>query len=369
MRIFTQRKRMGRAPAIALATALALVLTACADDTPDEEAEDPVAEETDAADGDGEEQEEPQAFSREVTEGSGEGISVAYLSGGDSIPFVKIVTDSVLEFAGLAGLDIASCDGELDPAIAQECARSFAVQDLEAVANWQFSADAAPEVCEAYGNLPTVAIDAPQPPCQVTFVGADNEEAGRIAGEGLAGFIQSEFDCEYDAYVSLEIPQLPDVNEARMGGMRSGFESVCGEIADGDFIQIDTGAGEGGPTEVTRQQFGDILTTLPDAEVIVVASVNDDALLGAFAAAETAGVKDNVYGAAHGADPTSWPEIRNNPNWVGDVAYFPERYGELVVAALIAIAKGQEVPEEILVDHVFVTAENIDTAYPESVSE
>lgn len=144
-----------------------------------------------------------------------------------------------------------------------------------------------------------------------------------------------------------------------MGGMRTGFENVCGPVPDDRFIVIviDTGAGGGGPTENTRRQFADTLTTLPDAETILVGSVNDDSLLGAFAAAETAGRQSSVYGVATGADPTSWPEIRDNPNWIGDVAYFPERYGELIVPVLIELAKGNadSVPDEVLVEHEFMT--------------
>ena len=28
-------------------------------------------------------------------------------------------------------------------------------------------------------------------------------------------------------------------------------------------------------------------------------------------------------------------EIRNNPQWIGDTAYFPERYGSIVIPAII----------------------------------
>ena len=65
-----------------------------------------------------------------------------------------------------------------------------------------------------------------------------------------------------------------------------------------------------------------------------------------------------------GADPSSLDFIRNDPQWVGDVGFFPERYGELVMPLAIALAKGESVPEQSLVTHEFIDASNIDEYYP-----
>jgi hypothetical protein len=47
------------------------------------------------------------------------------------------------------------------------------------------------------------------------------------------------------------------------------------------------------------------------------------------------------------------------------VAYFPESYGELVIPLAIALAKGETVPEQSLVTHLFIDRTNIDQFYPE----
>ena len=53
-------------------------------------------------------------------------------------------------------------------------------------------------------------------------------------------------------------------------------------------------------------------------------------MLGALAAARTAGRADQLFMSGMGADPSAHCEIANNPNWVGDaLAFFPERYGEI----------------------------------------
>jgi ribose transport system substrate-binding protein len=46
------------------------------------------------------------------------------------------------------------------------------------------------------------------------------------------------------------------------------------------------------------------------------------------------------------------------------VAYFPETYGALVMPLAIALARGETVQEEVLVEHLFITAANIDEFYP-----
>ena len=293
-------------------------------------------------------------------------IRLGYISGGDADPFVLIVTESIRAEAAKAGVELAECDSNFDPAKALECARTLAVQDLDAMINWQFNPESAPEICEAYGNLPTVAMDTDEKPCQRVWMGANNHLAGVVSGRGLGDFAQAEFGCEYDAYVSLDLPTIPAVNGPRAGGSKEGFEEVCGPVPGDKYFSIDTLSGGGDQPENTRRQFTDLLTTLPEAEVILVISPSGDSMPGAaLAAAEVAGRDGHVWVVGHGADGSILDEIRNNPYWVGDVAYFPERYGSIAVPAAIALAKGEDVPEEILIDHFFIDRTNIDEHYPE----
>ena len=295
-----------------------------------------------------------------------EDIRLGYISGGDADPFVLIVTESIREEVAKAGVELAECDSNFSAEEALECARNLAVQDLDAMINWQFFPESAPEICEAYGNLPTVALDTDEKPCQRVWIGANNHFAGVVSGRGLGDFAEASFGCEYDAYVSLDIPSIPAVNGPRAGGSKDGFEEVCGPVPDDKYFSIDTLLGGGDQPENTRRQFTDLLTTLPGAEVILVISPSGDSMPGAaLAAAEVAGRAGQVWVVGHGADGSILDEIRNNPYWVGDVAYFPERYGSLAVPAAIALAKGEAVDEEILIDHVFIDKTNIDDYYPE----
>lgn len=295
----------------------------------------------------------------------GAGLRIGYISGGDADPFVLLVTEGIRAEAKAAGVELQECDGNFLDDKALECARNLGPLELQSMINWQFNPAISPSVCEAYGNLPTVAIDTPEPPCQKTFVGADNRVAGLVAGKGLGDFAKAKFDCAYDAYVSLDFPQIADINAARAGGSREGFEGVCGPVPADKYFTIDTFSGGPDQPENTRRQFTDLLTTLPDAKtILVIGPAGDTMPSAALGAADVVGRKDQVWIVGHGADPSVRDAIRNEPQWVGDVGYFPERYGSLIMPLAIALARGEAVPEQSLVTHEFINRDNIDEYYP-----
>lgn len=291
-------------------------------------------------------------------------LRIGYISGGDSDPFVLLVTQGIKTEATKAGVDLTECDSQTDQTKALACARTLSALNLSSMINWQFFPDASPAICEAYGNLPTVAIDTPEKPCQKVFVGADNRNAGLIAGKGLGDFASAKFGCKYDLYISLDFPVIADVNAARAGGSKEGFENVCGKVPGNKSISIDTFAGGPDQNENSRRQMTDTLTRFPDAKTILLIAPNSDgSALAALAAADVAGRKDQVWIVAHGADPSVRTVIRTEPQWVGDVAYFPEKYGELVMPLAISLAKGESVPTQSLITHVFIDKSNIDQYY------
>jgi ribose transport system substrate-binding protein len=288
--------------------------------------------------------------------GSGEGLKLGYISLGESVPFVRLVSNGIREQAEIAGAELVFCDAAIDAAKALNCARTFATQQVDGYLNFDVFEDAAAEICAAGPDVPVISIDIHQRPCEVSFMGAANEYAGQIAGSALGQYMQEEFDCDYDAYVSLESSAAGVVNEQRMGGYRTGFQEFCP-------IENERVVDGADRLEPARQMFGDTLTALGGADRIVVVSINDDGILGALAAARTAGRADQLYVSGQGADPSAWCEIRDNPNWIADAAYFPERYGEIGVPYLIQAINGETIPQELLVPHVVINSENIEDFY------
>ena len=237
--------------------------------------------------------------------------------------------------------------------------RMFRDQGAQGVLNFQHDVEAAPSMCEAGPqDVPTFAIDIPQPPCQTAFMGVDNSYGGSIAGDVLGQYFDENFDCEYDAWVSLEQPVIGQPNEDRMGGYREGFAEHCGEVHDLRQVAFDAS------TEDARVKMADVLTALPDAERIIVTSIDDEGIVGAFAAAGVAGREDQLYAASLGmADDTMRCGLQENPNWIVSTAIFPERYGWVGIPYMIDAINGEEVPEELFVPLVAVTGETIGDYY------
>jgi ribose transport system substrate-binding protein len=293
---------------------------------------------------------------QQAVPGSGSGVKIGLIALDDSVPFSKLVTDSVRKQAQAAGAELVYCDSKGDGATALACAKNFKVQGVKGYLNFQSDASVANAICQAGPSGPVIAIDIQQGSCQTAFMGANNEYAGYVAGKAMGLYMKQKFNCQYDAFVSMEEADAGAVNTARMGGYRSGFTAECGapkNVKTLNAFRLDT----------ARTAFTDALTTLPGAHHIVVVAINDDAIEGALAAAKTAGRVNDLYVSGQGADPSSWCAIKSNPQWVGDTAYFPERYGEIGVPYLLKAIKGQSIPKMLLVPHVIVNSANIDSIY------
>jgi ribose transport system substrate-binding protein len=294
---------------------------------------------------------------QQIEAGSGDGLKLGFIALGDQVPFSKLVTDGMRETAQKAGAELVVCDSRLDGQVALDCARNFKTQNVDGYLNFQVDQALAEAICKAGPDVPVIAVDITQKPCQQSFVGAANEYAGIIAGQAMGEFAKREWDCDYDAYVSLESTASVDASKARMGGYRKGFQAVCpGELKNERVLDADR-------TDTARTKMTDTLTALPGQKKIVVVAINDDGILGAIAAAKTAGRESDIFVSGQGADPSAWCEIKNNPNWVADAAYFPERYGEIGIPYLIKAAKGEKIPEDLLVPHELIDKNNIDDIY------
>lgn len=289
-----------------------------------------------------------------------ESFKIGYISLGDSVPFVKLVSDGIRDAAEAAGQELLFCDSEIDAAKALSCAQNLKVQGAEGVLNFQVFQDSSPEICAAYGGVPTIAIDIVQPPCQIAFMGANNREAGRMAGAAIGEFAKTEWDCDFTAYVSLESTAAGAANTDRMGGYRDGFKEFC-EIPT-DKERVLDGADR---TDPALEQVTNLLGALPGNRIVVVA-INEDGILGAIGAAATLGRQNDLYYSGQGTDPSIWKDIACNPNYIASTAYFPERYGTLLIPNMVAALQGETIPENIFTKHEIVTKDNIRTIYPET---
>ncbi len=354
-------KRYTRVFAVVLGVmALSIAAVACGDDD-SADADSAPAAATTAAPAATVPTEQPNVAEQAQAEpGSGDGLKIGYISNLESVPIVHTISESIKEQVNRSGAEYVFCDGAGDTAKALDCAKSFKTQQVDGILNFQHDAAAAPSICAAGPDVPTIAIDIPQEPCQIAFMGVDNAYGGFIAGQLIGKYYKENFDCEYDAWVSLEQPEIGKPNDDRLGGYREGFATECGEVTDPIIEGFDASA-EGG-----RAVMADVLTTLPGKDRIIVVSIDDEGIQGAFAAAKAAGRETDIWAGSLGvADDTQKCGIKTNPNWLAATAIFPEKYGWVAVPNIIKAIKGEEVNEFLYVPLVAVNSETITDLYPD----
>src|SRR5262249_12706275 len=131
--------------------------------------------------------------------GSGKGLTIGYISLGESIAYIHTVTKGIQQNAKIAGAKVIVCDSKLDAATALQCAQNFKTQHVDGILNFQVHEDAAPKICAAGPKVPVIAIDINQKPCMISFLGVSNLGAGLITGAGGGKAYKASNGCKYDA--------------------------------------------------------------------------------------------------------------------------------------------------------------------------
>ncbi len=291
-----------------------------------------------------------------------ERITVGYAGLSGEFPFVQDVNNGLQRVADCLNVELIITDNEYDPQVALTNADTLVTRGVDVAIEFQTDVGVAPAICNKFdaAGIPVIAIDIPHEPC-ATFFGANNLEAGKIGGRNLGRVAQERWGGDVDALVLLELPQSGELPQQRMEGAALGVQEVLPNLTDDKIIRVD---GKGA-LDPSRTVFADVLTRLSDADHILVSAINDPSAVGALRAAEAAGRTDDVLIAGQNATIEARTEIcRANPAFIGSVAYFPDRYGDYLIPLAIRLAGGEEPPDEVLIDHLWIDRANIEEYYP-----
>jgi len=294
-----------------------------------------------------------------VAEGAGAGVKIGYISYGEQVPYVFQVSDGIRAQAALAQVELVECDAELDGSKVAGCVTELTGAGVEGIIQFQGTLADPAVVCELVpADVPVVAVEFAQEPCAGALVEADDYRAGQIAGRAVGEWVKERWDCEYDAYVSFQSAVAAQRSQERMEGYRQGFSAVC-EITNEQI----------GPNQDTQPAadtaIREVLTSFPTAQRIVVVAVNSDAAIGALEGAKAAGREGAVWVSGQGGLENARDLIRSDEHYIGDAAYFPERFGRSILPALLDLIAGTEVQEQLLVEPAWIDAQTIDEIYPQ----
>ncbi len=224
----------------------------------------------------------------------------------------------------------------------------------------EYSDDAAANAAVAErlktAGIPVLAINYPVP--GAALYTADNVEAGRIAGEGLAEFAKQNWPGQKMVGVLAgNWSRRDDRVSARANGVREALlRSLPG-------LKI---------TQVEAADVGRFASSNPNVKLLV-AAMSDPVALAAKQALEAVGRALDAVIVSQGLDPS----IHGNQNdkreidphnrgsiILGSVAFYLDRYGYDVLPLTLRMLRGERVPPRTVTRHLFVTAANVWREYP-----
>lgn len=301
-------------------------------------------------------------YEPDATRAFPEGTVIGFAEGLAAIPFSNEINRGMYALAEELGYQVAYCDNNFDAQLAITCAESIAEQNPAFVVESNWQAGSAPAVMAIFdgAGIPVVSVDVFHP--NAIFLGADNWVSGFIGGEAAGQWASDLGRCD-DAWLLLGVnPGEGDAANERTTGFADGVQTVCGPIAE---ERIDPFLNDGQDSEQSLRIATDWLTAHPQAEFVLSATIDDarsDGVARALAQSGREGAAVGIGCDTIGIEATRIPVEENN--FLGCVAYFPEKYPEYAVSIASDVLAGEAVPNEVHLAHEYLGQDTIDSVYP-----
>lgn len=274
--------------------------------------------------------------------------------------FSRAVTESLLRSAAAADIDLLVLDNLDDPKTALRNADTFVRERVDLVIESQTHARAGSQICSRFraASIPVIAIEIPHP--GTVYYGANNSQAGLIAGRYLARWAESHWQSNVDELLLLELPKAGQVPNARILGSMLGVLEKLVWLSERQIKILRTSGHYENTVSLVRGYL-----RRSRAERILVAAINDPCALGALQAFRDAGREEHCAIVGHNASNEAHAELANKASrLVGSVGYFPERYGEGVIPLALDLLAGRPAPPANFVRHEMITPSNLRMFYP-----
>ena len=287
---------------------------------------------------------------------------IGYGAQGQDSSFAREVHDSLLRAAAREGVDIIVADNRYQPKVALRNADLLIREKVDLVIEFQTNDSVAPAIAAKYreAHIPLIAIDIPHP--RATYFGANNFEAGLLAGHYLARYAQ-RWNGRVDEVLLLEIGRAGPLPAARMKGVIAGIREAD-PTAGWPVVSLDADGQFKTALQRVRQHLRG-----SKARRILVGAANDPSALGAARAFQEAGRAANCAIVGQNAEPDARAELRqSNTPLIASVGYFPERYGDGLIRLALDILGRRAVPPAVFTRHQIITRDNVDVFYGEDAT-
>jgi len=279
----------------------------------------------------------------------------------ETIPFAVDVRRGLERAAKEAGnIDLVVGDNQLDREAAVQMAEDLIDKDIDLMIEYQIDETIGGLLMNRFqqAGIPVIAVDIPM--VGATYFGVDNHRAGMLAGGAIGEWIAAHWRGEFDVLVMLEEPRAGVLPAMRMQGQLDGLAQALPNRIPHRVHTLDSG----NTVATSYSAMQRLLNDIRPSDRIAVLCFNDDAALGALAAARDAGREQQVVIVGQGADRRAREEIRKpGTRFIGSTAFMPEKYGTRLIEVAQKILRGEPVPPAIYTDCVFLCTQNIDSYY------
>ncbi|HWB83513.1 MAG TPA: substrate-binding domain-containing protein [Bryobacteraceae bacterium] len=274
--------------------------------------------------------------------------------------FSSGVTESLQRAAARERVDLITVNNRYSPKEALRNADLLIREHVDLVLEFQTYERVAPIVAAKFleARIPVIAIEIPHP--GAIYFGANNYQAGLIAGRTLGRWAKENWDGAVEHLMLLELPIAGPLLGLRVTGIQDGLRSELPRITNTPTVHLD-GRGDFDQILLAVRRW---LRRNPRRRTLV-GTVNDMCALAALRAFEEAGAGHLCAVVGQNAIHDARNELRRpGTRLIGTVAYFPERYGDELLPLALSVLERKPVPPATFVKHQLLTPKNVNLIYP-----
>ncbi len=278
--------------------------------------------------------------------------------------FQRAVQESLIWAAGQEDVELIVLDNRRSPKTALRNADYLVREKVDLVIEFQIDEAIASAISSRYldAGIPFIAVHVPHPGS--TYYGANNYQAGLLAGHYLGRWARSRWNGRADEILLVDAGRAGPLVHGRIAGVLAGVKESLRDGMRGCHVTTLDGDGQ---FELSMNRVRRHLGR-SETRRVLVGAVNDSSALGAVRAFQEAGRAGTCAVIGQNAEPDARTELRQpRTPFVGSVAYFPERYGQELIALALDILARRPTPPAQFVKHQVITAANLDRFYPNDV--
>ena len=286
---------------------------------------------------------------------------IGYAAQDEDGSFVREVLGGLKRAAEREDVELIVVNNRYQPKVALRNAEHLVRERVDLAIEFQINEAVAPAIASKYldANVPLIAIDIPHP--GATYFGANNYQAGLLAGRCLGQWAKTSAKGQIDEVVLLEIARAGTLVHSRMSGVLTGIKEVMHEAVEAwRVVSLDGDGQFKASLDAVRSHL-----RRSKARYVLVGAANDTSALGAARAFQEAGRASTCAIVGQNGEPDARAELREpRTPLIASVGYFPERYGDGLLKLAFDLLAHRQTPPALFIRHQLITAENVDHFYP-----